>query len=211
MGAATLAEHPRFGLLVFLGSWMSFASGFINGVFLISSATFISSVNGLLSLVARDYVSTGNYVRGSLLLAQIVTFFIGATVAGAVFDDPLSNEPLAWTKCAVGSIGISLAVLLCMGVQTLGTADSLTGAVFVAAFAMGFQNAMGSYLSKGALRTTHQSGGVTDLGVILGQVIQRRFRPRSALPKAPELWKVKSMLPVLLSYFGGGFAGVAVD
>lgn len=72
---------------------------------------------------------------------------------------------------------------------------------------MGFLNAMGTFFSKGVLRTTHQTGAVTDLGVLLGQWLQLKFR--STKLKPPEFWRVQAQVPLLLSFFLGGFCGVA--
>ncbi len=81
---------------------------------------------------------------------------------------------------------------------------------FIAAFSMGFQNGWSSMLSKGAIRTTHHSGAVTDLGLFFGQWLQLRLlKDRTKLNKKPEFWKVRVLLPVLLAFFLGGLCGVA--
>jgi uncharacterized membrane protein YoaK (UPF0700 family) len=202
---ANLSEHPLFAQIVAFACVTALQSGFLNGVFLISGGTFVSSVNGLLSLVARDYVSALNFVRGSLLLGQIGTFLVGCVLAGLLYDEPLRNE----RRYLVGVAAISLMIFLLTGIFAIGSDSAKTASLFLAAFTFGFQNAMGSYYSKGVLRTTHQTGAVTDLGLLLGQWLQMKIRRNGQLPKRPEFWKVKALLPLLLAYFGGGFCGVA--
>ncbi len=198
-----ISKHPHFPVLVAVASYGAFQAGFVNGVFLIASLTFVSSVNGLLSLVARDYL-TGNAARASTLLAQIVTFFAGAVVAGVVYE-----RQLRWRiSNAIGVAAISLGIFLTVGIYSLNTPASLTGSVFTAAFTMGFQNAMSSFFSKSAFRTTHQSGAVTDLGLLLGQWLRGRCCP-SRHSKSIEAWRVYALLPTVAAFFAGGFAGIA--
>src|SRR4051794_30338787 len=102
---ANVSQHPRFGLLIAIASWAAFQAGFINGVLLVAALTFVSSVNGLLSLVAREYL-VGSPARASILLAQIFTFFAGAMVAGLVYE-----RQLRWRiGHAIGVAAISLGV-----------------------------------------------------------------------------------------------------
>jgi hypothetical protein len=68
-----------------------------------------------------------------------------------------------------------------------------------AAFAMGIQNAMVTSFSGMAIRTTHMTGLLTDIGNILGQ----SCRPDS---KA-ELWRLRIHVPIFSSFLIGGFFG----
>jgi hypothetical protein len=193
MTVATLGQHPRFWEIICFASYASFFAGFVNGIFLITFATFVSSVNGVLSLVALQYLSVGSAIKGSILLAQIVTFFFGGICAGFFFDEQLVVSP----QLALGGLGVCLGVFVTVAVFSVGTEAAKQASVFVAAFSMGLQNAMGSFFSKGVLRTTHQSGAVTDLGIFVGQWLQLRCCARSKL-KPPEYWRVRAQLPVLL-------------
>ncbi len=62
---------------------------------------------------------------------------------------------------------------------------------------------------KGVLRTTHQTGAVTDMGLLLGQWLQLKCRKPKEGAKRPEYWKISAILPVATAYFAGGFCGVA--
>lgn len=62
---------------------------------------------------------------------------------------------------------------------------------------------------QGVLRTTHQTGAVTDLGLVCGQWLQLATRGSSSKLKRPEYWRASLSLPLLLSYFLGGFCGIA--
>ncbi len=202
---ASLGEHPRLVPIVAVASLSSLMSGFINGVYLIQAQTFVSSVNGLLSLVARDYVALGNYVRGSLLLAQIATFFVGCVLAGLFYDQPLRHR----ARYALGFMAVSCVIFLGTGLFAVGSNDARIASLFVVALACGFQNGMCSFFSKGVLRTTHQTGAVTDLGLLMGQWLQIKWRGSEEGGKRPDYWKIKVILPVAATYFAGGFCGVA--
>jgi hypothetical protein len=201
---ASLGDHPLLNHIVLLSCLVGFTTGFVNSVFLITVGTFVSSVNGLLSLVARDYFSLNEAIRGTLMLVQIVTFMTGAAFAGFVYDEPLNHSALSYP---LGGAGVCVGLFFCVGIFSIGSMAAKQGAVFIAAFSMGFLNAMGTFFSKGVLRTTHQTGAVTDLGVLLGQWLQLKFRKTNLKP--PEFWRVRAQVPLLLAFFIGGFCGVA--
>lgn len=196
----SFSEHPNFPFLVAVASSLAFYSGFVNGVFLITSSTFVSSINGLLALIARDFVRGVDLVRGALLLTQVFVFMAGNTVAGFVYRRPFEiSFAHSYGICAV-AMGIFFSVGISEG---LGTSEGRTGSVFIAAFTMGFQNGMSTFFSKGVLRTTHQTGGATDLGLALGCWIHALiFRVDSGIDSRGLVAK----LFLLLSYFGGSFS-----
>jgi len=57
--------------------------------------------------------------------------------------------------------------------------------------------------SGAVVRTTHVTGIMTDLGLLLGAAI---MYPESR----KNLWKLKIFLPILVSFFAGGLIGTAV-
>jgi hypothetical protein len=71
-----------------------------------------------------------------------------------------------------------------------------------AAFAMGIQNAMVTSFSGMAIRTTHLTGMLTDIGNILGQSCRSDSKA--------ELWGLRIHVPIFFSFLIGGFVGFAM-
>ena len=69
--------------------------------------------------------------------------------------------------------------------------------MFVNAFACGLQNALCTRWSGAVIRTTHLTGAATDIGNVLGDWVQRG-------PRAPDTWRLKFLVPLVVAYFGGG-------
>ena len=66
--------------------------------------------------------------------------------------------------------------------------------------ACGLQNSMCTTFSGAVIRTTHVTGILTDIGLILGQAT---FYPRTR----KHLWKLKVLVPLYLSFGVGGILG----
>ncbi len=77
------------------------------------------------------------------------------------------------------------------------------GAYFVA-LACGLQNGMCTTFSGAVIRTTHVTGILTDIGLILGQAT---FYPRTR----KHLWKLKVLLPLYGGFCLGGIIGWFAD
>src|SRR5690606_7764290 len=116
---------------------------------------------------------------------------MGALLSGLVLRDTLFRMRRRYGVLLL----IESALLM---VSTLLALNGFDFAVSVAAMACGLQNAMASSYRGLTLRTTHVTGIVTDLGVLLGN----RIRGREI-----RSWKIALLLSVLLSFFTGGLAG----
>ena len=93
------------------------------------------------------------------------------------------------------------AMMIEGGLLTLATLLLMSGrhvGIPVAAMACGLQNGMASSYCGLILRTTHVTGLVTDIGVMLGQWL--RFRKI-------EIWKLLLLVMLLAGFFSGGLLG----
>ncbi|KAI9205590.1 uncharacterized protein BJ171DRAFT_500861 [Polychytrium aggregatum] len=68
-----------------------------------------------------------------------------------------------------------------------------------AAFACGLQNALATSYSGAAVRTTHMTGIITDIGNIIGQACRRDSHA--------EIWRLKVHVPLLFGFLVGGVLG----
>jgi len=73
--------------------------------------------------------------------------------------------------------------------------DTYLGFYF-AAMACGLQNALTTTYSGNIIRTTHMTGTVTDIGIVIGKyILKGEFQ---------ELWKLKILIPLFISFLIGG-------
>ncbi len=80
------------------------------------------------------------------------------------------------------------------------SSSSLQVGAYLVSLACGLQNGMCTTFSGAVIRTTHVTGILTDIGLILGQAI---FHPRTR----KHLWKLKVLLPLYGGFCIGGITG----
>jgi len=78
--------------------------------------------------------------------------------------------------------------------------ESLTPSAYFVCLGCGLQNGMCTTFSGAVIRTTHVTGTVTDIGLIIGQAI---FHKRTR----KHLWKLKILIPLYISFCIGGIIG----
>jgi uncharacterized membrane protein YoaK (UPF0700 family) len=176
---------------VFAGAiGLSAMAGYINVVALGFFHVPVSHMTGAASRLSID-IATRDLADLVVVLSIIAGFLAGAVLSGAI---------IGGRKLAPGRrYGV---VLLLEGVVLAGSALLLrhgqaTG-VTLAAMACGLQNAMASSYYGLVIRTTHVTGIVTDIGVMLGHLIRHR---------RVHTWQMLLLFSLLAGFFGGGIAG----
>jgi uncharacterized membrane protein YoaK (UPF0700 family) len=126
-----------------------------------------------------------------LLGGMSLAFVAGSvnTISLGYFHVPVSHMTGAVTRLSI-DIGSSISFFL--------FASKANFALFLVAFSCGLQNAMASNYMGLIIRTTHLTGIVTDLGVLIGQALKHR---------KPKAWKMAFLLSILLGFFAGGLSG----
>ncbi len=192
-----------------LGYVMAGLAGAINagGFFAVSSYT--SHVSGAMS-GAADLAFLGNWRGVAVALSGVVCFILGAAH---------SSWTILWAKRQRFRSGYGLSMwlesLYLLAFGLLGVALSHYGSVLapptllLLCFIMGMHNTVITVLSGGAIRSTHMTGTVTDLGIELSKVLYYR---RSNNPRLPDVSvnrpKMKLLAGLLLSFLAGGLVGV---
>ena len=115
-------------------------------------------------------------------------FLVGATVSGTIIG---SNNLRPAREYLWILLLESAALGLCFYLFRYG----LNGGLFFAALACGLQNAMASTYLGLIIRTTHMTGIVTDLGILIGHALRHRHI---------RLWKISFLMLVLVGFFAGG-------
>lgn len=147
-------------------SLLALQAGYVNAILLTTLALPVSHMSGVVSRLSVD-LARGNAVDLGVVAGVVLGFLAGAALSGLL----------------VGATNVRLGrrygVVLVAEGAVLGLATALLahgsawGAV-LAASACGMQNGMASNYSGLILRTTHVTGIVTDLGVLLGQWLRHR-------------------------------------
>lgn len=168
-------------------------AGMVNAVgFLAFEHQAITHLTGTTTLVGVA-LAQGETGLALNLLLFLVSFFAGAVLGGAlVRDSTLRLGRRYGVALMIESLLLLLAIPLLREHSTAG--------ICVATAACGLQNAMASTYSGAVLRTTHVSGIVTDLGIMLGQ----RLRGL-----AHEARRCNLYLLILSGFALGALAGAA--
>jgi uncharacterized membrane protein YoaK (UPF0700 family) len=186
---APIASLPR-GRLLTGGALLAGSAGFVNAVLLSFFQVPVSHMSGAVSHLGVAMASRP--IREALgALTIIAAFFLGSVVSGVIVGR------------ATALPGRRYGVVLFIQGLALAAAGGclyarLSAGVPLAAFACGMQNAMSSSYYGLAMRTTHVTGMVTDLGVVVGHWLRHRRFSR---------WKAKVLSVMTGAFLTGGVLG----
>lgn len=176
------------------GAALAATAGYVNSVVLGFFHAPVSHMTGAVSRVGIDVAERGGRDIWAGV-AIIVGFLLGSILAGLL----VGARRLAPNR----RFGIALAlegVLLAVATLLLRS-DQRFGLPF-AALACGLQNTMGSSYCGLQIRTTHVTGMVSDLGMMLGHWMRRQ---------PVDFRKFKFFAAVVLAFGLGGYAGAVAD
>ncbi|WP_082952697.1 DUF1275 family protein [Mycolicibacter sinensis] len=195
---------PRVLVLGYSGL-LAGVAGFVNAVALLVLAF---PVGNLTAVTTELGMNTGNpnpwLYEGHVLAAILFGFLGGTATAGAVLA---ASDTHTGPRHAVVLVAeAALLLLAAIGVEETVVQAKLAGIgvertvvqAGIAAAALGLQNGVTSSFRGMAIRTTHFTGTITDLGLMLGR--SRRH--------GIEKWKAAVLAATLLLFLVGGAAGV---
>jgi len=172
------------------GLALSAVAGYVNAVALAFFHVPISHMSGAVTHLGTDMIH-GRTSAAVFLAGVLSSFLFGAMVSGLLIG-AARLEPSRRYGVALILEGLALCfVALCF---PRWPQAGLTAA----AFACGLQNGMASSYYGLIVRTTHVTGILTDIGVLLGQFIRHRTL---------ELWKLWILGSILAGFLGGGMVG----
>lgn len=181
--------HLLPGALLFAG-----LGGYVNAVALGFFKTPVSHMTGAISHLGVDVAEARGWDSLSSL-AIVVGFMAGAVVAGVAIG---SKRLMPGRRYGVALAGEGAL----LGVATwLLLAEHRLGLPLVA-MACGLQNAMTSSYCGLLIRTTHITGTMTDIGVMVGHWIRHREITR---------WKLGFLSAVAVAFGVGGWLGAWLD
>ncbi|QGK68630.1 DUF1275 domain-containing protein [Allosaccharopolyspora coralli] len=191
------AQDPRLKrFVVIAAAVLAAVAGFVNSVFLTSLFHPVSHVTGSLSQFSMDlhdgvHERGGNLAEMGTLVTILLAFFVGAIAAGTIVGP---NRLVTGRRYGVAL----LAEAALLGAAPLaGIELGLIAAMVLAAAACGLQNGVFSNYRGMVMRTSHMTGTMTDLGVLIGG-IRHQHSP---------LWKYLLLTATLATFVAGGVVG----
>jgi uncharacterized membrane protein YoaK (UPF0700 family) len=186
-----------------ISTLLALNAGFVNAVALL---IFALPVGNLTAVTTQLGMKTANpwLYEGHLLLAVLTGFFLGALTAGAILPAEAivsGARPAAVLLAEAGLLLLAAASVedtLVKAVLDGTPVETQAVQVFFAAAALGLQNGLTSSFREMAVRTTHFTGTVTDLGLMIG-------RSRKS---GMDRWKAATLALTLLLFLTGGAVGL---
>ncbi len=172
---------------------LAWIAGFVNSVALLVWAFPVGNLTALTTQAGMHSTYPALY-QGRMIAAIVLAFFAGASVAGAV---------LAFARTFAGR---GHAVILLTEAALLLAAAVIEHPIVraaLAASACGLQNGMSSSVPGMPIRTTHFTGTLTDLGLLLG----RRARRKA---DRTDSEKVVILTTTVVLFVAGAAAGVLI-
>lgn len=126
----------------------------------------------------------------------VLSFLLGSMLSGLIVGDATLRLGRRYGGGLLLEGGLLLAAYLAARQGASQASSHLT------AVACGMQNALASNFSGAVLRTTHMTGVVTDLGILLGQAIRG---------VQVDAWRLWLFLSLLGGFFGGAAGGALVQ
>lgn len=187
----TAAGDATLRLLFFGAGILALLAGYINAVMLSFAGIPVSHMSGPATLLGID-LGHAHSRQIILLLAVLASFLLGAMTSGLLISSTVLKPGRSY----------GFALLIESGLLTLAggyaSHDQTLQALMLAAMACGLQNALASSYRGLTLRTTHVTGIVTDIGVLLAHRLRR---------KSIKTWKLLLLVTILTGFIGGGITG----
>ncbi|OBK20175.1 YoaK family protein [Mycobacterium asiaticum] len=188
----------RRAVLLYSAS-LAFVAGFVNAVALLILAVPVANLTGITTQLGMNTANPWLY-EGHVLAAILAGFGGGAAAAGAILGG--NKHPARSHHATVLTLEATLLLAAVLVAETplrglIGVEQSVAHALLAAA-ALGLQNGLTSSFHGMPIRTTHITGTVTDLGLMLGRSHQHGI----------DKWKAAILATTLLLFLSGGTVGL---
>lgn len=168
-------------------SSLALLGGGMNAFAILQFALTASHITGSITRISTDLIYN-NMLHLEIMLSLVCSFFLGAIVSGIIIGSGRDFE----LRKRYGDTFIFIGVLLkFIDYYIYGKLIF----VFVLAFALGIQNGLFIRYKGMVIRTTHMTGTVTDLGVVIGHYLRGN---------KDITWKIKYYAINILSFIIGG-------
>lgn len=187
---------------------MAFVAGAVNAGGFLAVQHYTSHMTGVLSMMA-DMAALKDFEAMLYATGMLFCFVAGAFVSTHLISYGKRHR---WRGRYALAMGVEALLLLVFGYagSRLEAREYFytDAAVALLCFIMGLHNAVTTNISGAAVRTTHMTGTMTDIGIELSRLV---YRNSKALKDAPRIVADRARLKLLLllaaSFFLGGVSG----
>lgn len=180
-------------IIVTVGSILAVNAGWLNAVAIETTSVAVSHVTGTLSVISMDIID-GQWDDLSFRCVTLFSFTFGAFVSGIL----IPGQSFHLSRFYYRAIGLEAC---CIVVAFVAFPNHYIFNAFLA-MSCGIQNAITTRYSGNILRTTHHSGTLTDIGVIIGHFCGGNHT---------DTWKLSVLIPLFLSFVFGSGCGLLVS
>ena len=174
------------------GAWLALHAGYVNAIgYLSTHRAGLTHVTGQITKVGIE-LGGGSWHDAFTALLLVSWFFFGAALSGVLI--PRTELTEKGPRYAIALL-VEAALLL---TATLLLHEGYEWSINLVALGAGMQNAMASSYAGTVVRTTHVTGIVTDLGLMLGHALRG---------SRPERLHAMLLLGLLGSFLAGGVLG----
>lgn len=187
---------------------MAFVAGAVNAGGFLAVSHYTSHMTGVVSSMA-DVLADGDLATALAALAMMLSFLAGAFVCTTLIS--FGQRRRMRSRYAL-TLVFEAALMLVFGF--LGNRlqqeiqFTLPTTVMLLSFIMGLHNAVTSIISGAAVRTTHLTGAVTDIGIELSRLTYVNVHHRQGRERiVANRQKLILQLLILASFLSGGVVG----
>ncbi len=186
-----------------LARYLALIAGAVNAGGYLALGHYTSHMSGVVAGMADD-AAMGRVPLFEIGLVSVLSFFLGAVVTTLLIR--LARERRMTSEYALPLLmeGLMLAGFSAAGHWVL--AWNLLAAIAFLCFAMGLQNAVITKLSNAVIRTTHVTGMVTDVGILVGRWIFGSVL-RGQRMKRGDVLSLRLLSSLVALFFVGGVLG----
>jgi uncharacterized membrane protein YoaK (UPF0700 family) len=187
---------------------MAFVAGAVNAGGFLAVSHYTSHMTGVVSSMA-DEVADGDLTTALAALAMMLSFLGGAFVCSTLIS--FGQRRRMRSRYAL-TLVFEAALMLVFGFMGNRLQQevqfTLPMTVMLLCFIMGLHNAVTSIISGAAVRTTHLTGTVTDIGIELSRLTYVNVHHHHGRERiVANRQKLSLYLLILASFLGGGVAG----
>lgn len=174
-------------LFVWISS-LAFLAGGLNAYTILKFSLTTSHVTGNITKLSMN-IAKNDFHNFFSLAGLVFSFFIGSIVSGIIIGNGRDFE----LRKRYGDVFIFIGIFLKLIEVFLYNNVFF---IFFIAFALGIQNGLFIRYKGIVIRTTHMTGTITDLGVVIGHYLRRSYETK---------WKIKHYFSNISSFLLGAF------
>ncbi|WP_243295085.1 YoaK family protein [Geothrix mesophila] len=187
---------------------MAFVAGAVNAGGFLAVSHYTSHVTGVVSSMA-DELADGDLATALAALAMMLSFLAGAFVCTTLISFGQRRRMRSRYALTLVFEALLMMVFGLMGNRLQQEIRfTLPSTVMLLCFIMGMHNTVTSIISGAAVRTTHLTGTVTDIGIELSRLTYVNVHHRHGRERiVANRQKLTLLLLILVSFIVGGVSG----